>query len=201
MIELLVALADAGSGTRSAAAGARARAGRRPAARRSRTASAGSRARRASSPRSRSRRSRARSSSGSAAARLPASTPTYSRIRSRPLSSGITLSTTKHVERCARRAAAAPARGLVVSTTSCPSSRSARPSAFRIFSSSSTSRIEPRCVVMSHAGLRAARRERQVDADLGAAAAARWSRQSCRRALRRCSWRSAGRGRCRRAWS
>ena len=47
----------------------------------------------------RSRPWRAPSSSGSAAARPRASTPTYSRIRSRPVSSGITLSTTQHVER------------------------------------------------------------------------------------------------------
>ena len=143
VVELLVALADAGSGAPCAGADDRARGGRRPAARRSRTASAGSRARRASSPRSRSRRWRAPSSSGSAAARLRASTPTYSRIRSRPLSSGMTLSTmnTSNERSASSRWAS---RGLVVSMTSWPASRSARPSALRIFSSSSTSRIDPR---------------------------------------------------------
>ena len=44
--------------------------------------------------------------------------------------------------RCASRA-------LDASTTSWPSSRSARPSRFRIFSSSSASRIEPRMCIMA----------------------------------------------------
>ena len=123
---------------------------RRPAARRSRTASAGSRARRASSPRSRSRRSRAPSSSGSAA-RSP------SGVDATILADQIEAAQLRHhvvddeqVERALGRAAAAPRAALVVSTTSWPASRSARPSAFRIFSSSSTSRMEPRWVM--HAG-------------------------------------------------
>ena len=114
VVELLVALVDAGSGTRCAAAGARARAGRRPAARRSRTASAGSRARRASSPRSRSRPWRAPSSSGSAGARPPGVDATYSRISSRPVSSGMTLSTmsTSNGRSASSRCACARARRL-----------------------------------------------------------------------------------------
>src|SRR4029450_11886775 len=108
--------------------------------------------------------------------------PTYSRMRSSPLVSGITLSTMRTSKllsvnkRCAWR-------GVVVLTTSCPSSRSARLRVLRIFSSSSTRRIEPRGVVISLVEVfRCRRRPRvplesawrrtkgQVDPDLGAPA-------------------------------
>ena len=113
---------------------------------------------------------RARSSSGSAAARPRASTPTSSRIRSRPLSSGIRLSTTSTSKgrsassRCASRGAASsrPRRGRA--------SRSARPSALRIFSSSSTRRMEPRWASSASGCSGGGGRMRgQLDADLGAA--------------------------------
>ena len=73
--------------------------------------------------------------------------PTYSRIRSRPVSSGIMLSTINRSNVRSPRSRWA-CLGSVVSTTWWPASRSARPNAFKIFSSSSTRRIEPRCVVI-----------------------------------------------------
>ena len=67
---------------------------------------------------------------------------TSSRMRSRPLPSGIRLSTTSRSKgRSARRRRAS--RVLVVVTHSWPSARSARPRTLTIFSSSSTSRMEP----------------------------------------------------------
>ena len=82
---------------------------------------------------------------------------TSSRISSRPVRSGIRLSTTSRSKgrsassRCA-------SRGLVVATHSWPSSRRARPSALRIFSSSSTSRMEPWAHQAASRGSRAAAR-------------------------------------------
>ena len=148
VVELLVALATAGSGAACAAAGARARAARPPAARPPRTASAGSRRRPASWPRSRSRRWRGRSSSRSAAARPRACAAASSRIISRPVRSGMRLSTTSRSNDRAPPAGAAPRAALVAATTSWPSSRRARPSVLRMPSSSSTSRMEPRGAII-----------------------------------------------------
>jgi len=73
-----------------------------------------------------------------------------SRISSRPVFSGMRLSTTSRSKgrlASSRWASRAPP----AATTSWPSSRSARPRALRIFSSSSTSRMEPRCVTINAA--------------------------------------------------
>ena len=54
----------------------------------------------------------------------------------------------QHIERCARRAAAAPRAGSPFDDARGRRRAAPRPSALRIFSSSSTSRIEPRMSVM-----------------------------------------------------
>ena len=143
VVELLVALAEQVAVLRAQALVLERAAARRPAARPPRTASAGSRTPPASWPRSRSPPWRGRSSSGSAAARPRAWSPPASRISSRPVRSGIRLSTTSRSKgrspssRCASRGAGgghAP-RG--------PRRAARGPSVLRIFSSSSTSRTEP----------------------------------------------------------
>ena len=192
VVELLVALAEQVAVARCAAAGARARGGRRPAARRSRTASAGSRARRASSPRSRSRPSRGPSSSGSAGARPRASTSTYSRIRSRPLELRHHVVDQRAGRRRGRRAAAGP-RGRVAvdgDLVAGVAQRAAERLQDLLFVVDEQDRAVLLVSCVSSRSRAAGRR--QIDAELGAAARARWRRRSCRRAPRRCSWRWPG---------
>jgi hypothetical protein len=171
-------------------------AGRRRAARRSRTASAGSRARRASSHRARSRPSRAPSSSESADAHPSGRRRTNSRIRSSP-------SAPHHVvdgRRRTCRLASKPLRlrGLEVSTTRGRRRAARGPSAFRIFSSSSragSSRGGAQAGAAPAAGGGSG-----VDADLGAGPGV-LETAIVPPSPRRCSSRSAGRGRCRAPWS
>src|SRR6185295_11070598 len=70
-----------------------------------------------------------------------------SRISSSPVMPGMTLSTTSRSNAFSWSCFWAP-RADVVSTTSCPSSRKARPRRLRIFSSSSARRIEPWIALM-----------------------------------------------------
>ena len=88
----------------------------------------------------------------------------------------------------ARRAAAAPSSALRRGDDSWPSSRSARPSVFRIFSSSSASRMLP---AMCHASRARPAAIAELDAESVPAPGVLATRDRCRRVLRRCSWRSA----------
>ena len=146
VVELLVALAEEVPVVGLQPLGLRARAARRPGVRRSRTASAGSRARPsfiASTALSTLACAVISTICGRSVSVVDAAS---SRISSSPVVSGMRLSTRSrsNVRASSSRRAS---RGPGASTTSWPSSRSTRPSVFRIFSSSSTSRIEP-CLVI-----------------------------------------------------
>ena len=149
VVELLVALGDEVVVVRAQPAVLDARGRRRRGTRRSRTASAGSRARRASSPRSRSRRWRARSSSGFAAARrrVDGARDLANEVEAAQL--GHQVVDDQHVERplaeqLQRLARTARRRDFVPFVA-----ERLRPSAWRIFGSSSTSSIDPRVTTPS----------------------------------------------------
>ena len=189
VVELRVALAAAGSGSSRAQRAGRSSARRaRPAVRRSRTASAGSRGRRASWPRRRSRWWRAPSSSRSAGRSASGVVATYLADRGRGRSMSASGSRHAGGRTCARASSRWPRGRWWSSTTSWPSSRRARPRVFRIFSSSSTRRIEPRWRHVTLASRAVSRAESTVN--VGAAPGC-WLRQSCHPAPRRCSLRSA----------
>ena len=115
----------------------------------------------------------------------------YSRIRSRPLSSGITLSTmkTSNARSAEQTLRLARARGLddVVAGVA---QRAARAPSGSFLRRRRGGWIRVGCHHAVPVGARGDR-SRQVDADLGAAARCARHRRSCRRGPRRCSWRSA----------
>ena len=99
----------------------------------------------------------------------------------------------EQVERPLGQQALTPSRARGVVTTSCPSSRRARPRVLRIFSSSSTSEDACRTICGQRVPIAG---PWPVRSGIRCRARAGSDADACRPAPRRCSWRSPGPGRC-----